>query len=99
WRTEGGQSAFGAAIDHMMRLHPAFSGVAGANAEKAFERMERDIVARAGSLSAAVRLAQDLHVLPDFLGNRSPLADPNARGVVVGLDLSDRSEEHTSELQ
>ena len=89
WLTEGGQSAFGAAIDHMMRLHPAFSGVAGANAEKAFERMEHDIVARAGSLSAAVRLAQDLHVLPDFLGNRSPLADPNARGVVVGLDLSD----------
>jgi len=89
WLTEGGQSAFGAAIDHIMRLHPAFAGFTERIGEKAFEQMEHDITARAGSLSGAVRLARELHVLPDFLGNRSPLADPNARGAVIGLDLSD----------
>jgi len=55
--------------------------------EKAFEDMENEIVARAGDLSRAALIARDLHVLPDFIGNRSPFADPNARAVVIGLDL------------
>jgi D-ribulokinase len=32
-------------------------------------------------------MARDIHVLPDFLGNRSPAADPHVRAVVAGLDL------------
>jgi D-ribulokinase len=87
WLTEGGQSAFGAAIDRLMRRHPAFSDASQRAGEHAYEEMERDILARAGSLSRAALLAKDIHVLPDFLGNRSPLADPNVRGVLVGLDL------------
>ncbi len=89
WLSEAGQSAFGAAIDHMMRLHPAFAGLVKEAGETAFERMERDILSAAGSLSRAVTLAQGLHVLPEFLGNRSPLADANSRGVLLGLDLAD----------
>lgn len=27
-------------------------------------------------------LTKDLHVWPDFHGNRSPIADPNLRGMV-----------------
>ena len=90
WLVEGGQSAFGAAIDRLMRMTPAFSDVAGK--PHAFDALEREIVARAGGTSQAARLARDLHVLPDFLGNRSPHADPAARGAVVGLDLSDDQE-------
>ncbi len=82
WLTEGGQSAFGAAIDRLLRMHPAFAG-------RGFEALERDIIARCGSASAAAGLARDLHVLPDFLGNRSPFADPQARGAVLGLDLDE----------
>jgi len=87
WLAEGGQSAFGAAIDHLMRLHPAFA--AYARRADGFDVMEREIVARAGGESAAARLARDLHVLPDFLGNRSPLADASARGGIVGIDFGD----------
>ena len=88
WLTEGGQSAFGAAIDHLMRMHPAFADYRR-NSGESFEAMEREIVARAGGESKAALIARDLHVLPDFLGNRSPFADPSARGAIVGLDLSD----------
>jgi D-ribulokinase len=83
WLTEGGQSAFGAALDHLMRLHPAASG------GEDFESMEREIVTRSGGLSLAALIARDLHVSPDFLGNRTPFAEPAARGAIAGLDLSD----------
>jgi FGGY-family pentulose kinase/HAD superfamily hydrolase (TIGR01509 family) len=82
WLTEGGQSAFGAAIDRLLRMHPAYAG-------RPFEALERDILARCGGASQAARLARDLHVLPDFLGNRSPFADPQARGGLIGLDLDE----------
>lgn len=36
----------------------------------------------AGSLSAVDLLGSDLHVWPDFHGNRSPLADPTLKGMV-----------------
>ena len=32
--------------------------------------------------------ASDLHVWPDYHGNRCPLADPNMKGMVSGLTLS-----------
>jgi FGGY-family pentulose kinase/HAD superfamily hydrolase (TIGR01509 family) len=89
WLTEGGQSAFGAAIDQLLRLHPAFAGFAGQASGSAIEALERGLVRRARGLSEAALLAESLHVLPEFLGNRSPFADPAARAAIVGLDLRD----------
>jgi D-ribulokinase len=90
WLNEGGQSAAGAAIDHLIRSHPA-SAEAKASADAAglgiLEFLEGRIVSRAGGIGAAALLARDIHVLPEFLGNRSPYADPDARAVIAGLDL------------
>jgi D-ribulokinase len=91
WLNEGGQSAAGAAIDHLIRSHPA-SAEAKASADAAglgiLEFLEGRIVSRAGGVSAAALLARDIHVLPEFLGNRSPYADPDARAVIAGQDLN-----------
>ena len=37
--------------------------------------------------SEAVELAAGLHVVPEFLGNRAPFADPHARAVIAGLGM------------
>jgi D-ribulokinase len=90
WLNEGGQSAAGAAIDHLIRSHPACAE-AKASADAAglgiLEFLEARIVSRASGIGSAALLARDVHVLPEFLGNRSPYADPDARAVIAGLDL------------
>jgi D-ribulokinase len=90
WLNEGGQSAAGAAIDHLIRSHPAYAE-AKASAHDAgleiLEFLEKRIVSRVGGVGAAALLARNIHVLPEFLGNRSPYADPDSRAVIAGLDL------------
>ncbi|THD46649.1 MAG: hypothetical protein E7774_05915, partial [Bradyrhizobium sp.] len=90
WLVEGGQSAFGAAIDWLTTIVPSYVDPLRGGLD--FARLERELVARAGGASAAALLARDLHVLPDFLGNRTPYADPAMRGAIVGLDLRDDRE-------
>ncbi|HEV7277625.1 MAG TPA: FGGY-family carbohydrate kinase [Devosiaceae bacterium] len=81
WLNEAGQSATGALLDHLIRWH-------GAGGEPDAAR-HRAIIARILELRAAEGpdLAPRLHVLPDFHGNRSPLGDPQALGVISGLTL------------
>jgi FGGY-family pentulose kinase len=81
WLVEGGQSATGALLDHVVRMHAAGG------------EPEADLHARIAARVQQLRseqdadLAGDLNILPDFHGNRSPLADPHARGVISGLTL------------
>ncbi|WP_375452504.1 FGGY-family carbohydrate kinase [uncultured Devosia sp.] len=81
WLNEGGQSATGALLDHIIRSH-------GAGGEPT-PAMHTRIADRVATLRA--RDGQDfaprLHVLPDFHGNRSPLGDSHALGVISGLTL------------
>jgi len=92
WLNEGGQSAAGAAIEHLLKLHPA--------AQEALENAQRIHVSlpvylsqvalqSVEDLSDVVRLVEGLHVVPEFLGNRAPFADPNARAVIAGLGMQD----------
>jgi FGGY-family pentulose kinase len=86
WLNEGGQSATGSLIDHVISTHSANQPlIAG-------KTIYESLNARLALLSAAVPhpacLTQNLHVMPDFHGNRSPRADPDARGMISGLTLS-----------
>ncbi|WP_332719533.1 FGGY-family carbohydrate kinase [Pelagibacterium mangrovi] len=76
WFSEGGQSASGAALDWLLAMHP--------DGKQTHDAM----IARIEALrESEPDLAPRLNVLPDFHGNRSPLADPRALGVVSGMTL------------
>jgi FGGY-family pentulose kinase len=89
WLAEGGQSAAGALIDWTVRQSAVFAEVekqATVEARHPFEVLNRltdDLIAREG------RPTRHLHVLPDHHGNRSPRANPAARGSVNGLTLEE----------
>ncbi len=79
WIAEAGQSASGALLDHLVRAHGTTPD--GATHGAIATRIEA-LRAEAGG-----DLAAELHVLPDFHGNRTPFADPRPRGVLSGLAL------------
>lgn len=81
WLSEGGQSATGALLDHIIRWHGA-----GGEPDASMHRAITERIMRLRE-SEGLDLAGRMHVLPDFHGNRSPLADPHAVGVVSGLTL------------
>jgi D-ribulokinase len=90
WLNEGGQSAAGAAIKQLVSFHPA----APEAAEQAkalgvsLPTLLADLaLAKMVSASEAAKLANGLHVVPEFLGNRAPFADPHSRAVVAGLGM------------
>lgn len=93
WLTEGGQSATGALIDHVISTHAAAGQLAAAAKQAGVspyawlnDRLER--MAKAEGVRHASELTCDLHVLPDFHGNRSPRADASLKGAIVGLGLA-----------
>lgn len=93
WLNEGGQSAAGAAIDRLVRLHPAAPALA-ARAEtegRSLLGWLGDEAARTAGTDGVAALADGLHVVPEFLGNRAPFADPHARAVIAGLGMEDDS--------
>lgn len=87
WLNEGGQSAAGALLDWTLRQSDAW-GLLEATANAG----DRNLYAVLNDWLADLEAREpwptrDLHVLSDHHGNRSPRADPAARGVVVGLTL------------
>ncbi|VTN10315.1 Ribulokinase [Raoultella terrigena] len=90
WLNEGGQSAAGAAIDRLLSFHPAAHEARQLAQEAGLPLpvyLADRVLARMESPSEAVHLAAGLHVVPEFLGNRAPLADPGARAIVAGLGM------------
>ncbi|GJW29858.1 FGGY carbohydrate kinase domain-containing protein [Tanacetum coccineum] len=92
WLTEGGQSATGALLDYIVDNHGASAHLANRAASKNISlfQMLNDLLANMRSdrgIPFIAALTSDLHVLPDFHGNRSPIADPNAKGIICGLNL------------
>ncbi|XP_036452936.1 FGGY carbohydrate kinase domain-containing protein [Colossoma macropomum] len=91
WLNEGGQSATGGLIDHVVKGHAAFP-LLKEEAEKSGQHVHSFLNRYLDELSKDKKhldlLTTGLHVWPDFHGNRSPLADQSLKGMVVGLSLS-----------
>ena len=91
WLNEGGQSVAGAAIEQLLRMHPA-QAEAQQLAEQAGLSLPNWLAQRASALAPDgdwCALVRGVHVVPEFLGNRAPHAQPNTRAVIAGLGMHD----------
>ena len=87
WLSEGGQSAAGALLDWTLRQNESWPLL-----EKTAKEEKRNIYMVLNDWLADLEKreqwpSRDLHVLADHHGNRSPRANPHARGLVTGLTL------------
>jgi ribulose kinase len=94
WLNEGGQSATGSLIDLIIRNNSSYREITKAVQMKGIDiytflnhRVEQM------KKKAGLSLTRHLHVLPYYHGNRSPRADPYAKGMVSGLTLSNTSDD------
>ncbi|KAL9154725.1 hypothetical protein ABFS82_10G135000 [Erythranthe guttata] len=102
WLTEGGQSATGALLDYIVENHVASPHLANRAASRSisiFELLNEILESAREELGSpfVAALTNDIHVLPDFHGNRSPIADPISKGMICGLTL-DTSEKQLALL-
>ncbi|XP_053485738.1 FGGY carbohydrate kinase domain-containing protein isoform X1 [Ictalurus furcatus] len=91
WLNEGGQSATGKLIDHVVTGHAAFSQLkerAENSGVNIYSFLNGHLEEMAKDLKNPDELTTGVHVWPDFHGNRSPLADQSLKGMVIGLSLS-----------
>lgn len=98
WLTEGGQSATGALIDHVIHSHAAsipLLAEAKKQGRTLYELLNErlDALAKTERVGHPAQLTHELHVQPDFHGNRSPRADATLRGAVSGLTLSSTADD------
>jgi ribulose kinase len=92
WLTEGGQSATGALIDHVVGSHPRSADLeqdARTSGKTRYALLNERLEQLSSSASHPAALTAAVHVLPYFHGNRSPRADATLRGMVSGLRMSD----------
>ncbi|KAJ7330203.1 hypothetical protein OS493_022724 [Desmophyllum pertusum] len=93
WLSEGGQSVTGKLIDHVIETHMAYKELKE-NAVKSdssvYEELNKHVTAltEKRQLGNLALLSRDIHILPDFHGNRSPIADLNMTGMICGLTLT-----------
>ncbi|KIO19895.1 hypothetical protein M407DRAFT_221921 [Tulasnella calospora MUT 4182] len=96
WMNEGGQSATGQLIEFVISSHPACAALqekARQESTNVYSVLEAELqrlrkeASRDGFEESLTGLTKDIHLYPDFHGNRSPLADPKMRGSITGLAL------------
>ncbi|XP_053684239.1 FGGY carbohydrate kinase domain-containing protein [Sabethes cyaneus] len=89
---EAGQSATGVLMDFILQTHPCYGqllekhGNIG-NIYSFLNKFLHDLAENKG-LPSVHRLTTTVHIWPDFHGNRSPLADPNLKGMLSGLTMT-----------
>ncbi|PGH00493.1 hypothetical protein AJ79_08184 [Helicocarpus griseus UAMH5409] len=95
WMAEGGQSATGELLKHVIETHPAFNqalSIADSYNTNIYDYLNEHLKelaaeSRAPSISY---LGRHFFFYGDLFGNRSPIADPTMSGSVIGLS-SDKS--------
>jgi len=97
WMAEGGQSATGELLKHMLETHAAYNETlkeaeaAGKNIYDYLNDHLRNLAKKTNAPSISY-LGRHFFFYGDLWGNRSPVADPNMRGAAVGLS-SDKSKD------
>ncbi|XP_043273293.1 FGGY carbohydrate kinase domain-containing protein isoform X2 [Venturia canescens] len=96
WLNEGGQSATGKLLDHIIESHPATSQIrmkmdSKMHVQQYLTDLLQSMATKKNHADVAF-LTKDYHVWPDFHGNRSPLADPSLQGMISGLSLANDEE-------
>ncbi|KAJ2952893.1 hypothetical protein O0L34_g7256 [Tuta absoluta] len=95
WLNEAGQSASGMLLDYVIATHPAGIKLLKTRSTGEVRDVLRALLSRMASakgLSDVSLLTKDFHIWPDFHGNRSPLADPTMKGMLVGLTINSSEE-------
>ncbi|XP_073972181.1 FGGY carbohydrate kinase domain-containing protein [Rhodnius prolixus] len=96
WLNEAGQSATGILVDHIINSHPATEGIKHKIGQSIMIVQYLNNLLEKLALKDSVKvdtLTKDIHMVPDFHGNRSPLADHSLRGMITGLDLNSGEEQ------
>lgn len=95
WMAEGGQSATGELLKHVIETHPAIQeamAVAETFNTNIYDYLNehlREMQEKIGAPTISY-LGRHFFFYGDLFGNRSPIADPDMRGSVIGLS-SDKS--------
>lgn len=90
WLAEGGQSATGELLRHMLETHPAYQDTlkeakeAGKNIYD-FLNDYLHVLAKENKSPSIAYLARHFFFYGDLWGNRSPIADPNMKGAMIGM--------------
>ncbi|KAL3442843.1 FGGY family of carbohydrate kinase [Aspergillus insuetus] len=92
WMAEGGQSATGQLLKHVLESHPAYTRAVSAAEElkmNIFQFLNDHLHTMAqdnnNKASSIAYLARHFFFYGDLFGNRSPLADSTMTGSIVGL--------------
>ncbi|KAI1652128.1 Pentulose kinase [Daldinia loculata] len=90
WLAEGGQSATGELLRHILETHPAHKEIvplAEAMHMNVYDYMNghlRELAEKTNAPTVSY-LGRHFFFYGDLWGNRSPIADPNMKGSVIGL--------------
>lgn len=90
WLNEGGQSATGALVDHVIFNHGATEAMnlAARTANVTPYEILNQRLDKLANGRPLHELTRGLHICPYFHGNRSPRANPHLVGMISGLHLS-----------
>ncbi|OAP60665.1 hypothetical protein AYL99_05667 [Fonsecaea erecta] len=95
WMAEGGQSATGELLKHVLETHPAYNQAlsrAESTSSNVYDFLNQHLLDMKEKVDApsVSYLGRHFFFYGDLFGNRSPIADPTMSGSVVGLS-SDKS--------